>query len=191
MSYLSDLLGSAYKEGMTEEEINAALEKSGVSVPKANNEQKFKEAFNKASAEAAKYKKELEAHLTDEQKKEVERQAEFEKLENENKQLKRDASVSSFKSKYVAMGYDEKLAQSTAEAMADGDTDTVFANQAKFNKTQAETIKADLIRKTPEPAKDGKPEVMTLDTLRKMSTKDRIAYANEHPEEYKQLYEEG
>lgn len=191
MSYLSDLLGSSYKEGMTEEELNAALEKAGVSIPKPNKEQQFKDAFNKASAEAAKYKKELEAHMTDEQKKEAERQAELEKLENENKQLKRNASISSYKSKYVAMGYDEKLAQSTAEALADGDTDTVFANQAKFNKTSAEKIKADLIRDTPDPAKNGAPKVITLKDLRAMSTKDRIAYANEHPDEYKKLYEEG
>ena len=76
----------------------------------------------------------------------------MDKLTQENADLKRSFALSDKKAKLIAMGYDEKLADSTAVAMVDGDMDTVMANQAKFNESREKAIQAELMKKTPRPA---------------------------------------
>lgn len=58
------LLGDAYKEGMTADEIISALEK--VADPSAEVE-KLRNAVTKANGEAAEYKKQLKAKRTDDE----------------------------------------------------------------------------------------------------------------------------
>ena len=117
MSYLSDLLGDSYKEGMTEEEISTALQAAGAG---QNND-----------AEINRLKAQLSKANTD---------------------LKRSIALVDKKTKLVAMGYDEKLADSTAIAMVDGDMDTVMKNQATFNESREKAIRAEQMKKTPRPA---------------------------------------
>ena len=50
------------------------------------------------------------------------------------------------------MGYDAKLAESTAAAMVDGDMDTVMKNQTQYLEAQKKTILADKMKQTPRPA---------------------------------------
>lgn len=60
MSYLSDLLGDAYKEGMTEEEISTALQSAGAGAKDNEAEvNRLKAQLSKANSEAADYKKQL------------------------------------------------------------------------------------------------------------------------------------
>ena len=61
---LNVLLGDAYKEGMTADEIISALEK--VADPNAEVE-KLRNAVTKANGEAAEYKKQLKAKRTDDE----------------------------------------------------------------------------------------------------------------------------
>ena len=128
MSYLSDLLGSAYKEGMTEDEISTALEAVGHGNDAEVN--RLKTALSKANSEAE----------------------EHDKLVKENGELKRSIALSESKGKLLAMGYDEKLADETAAAMVDGDMEKVMANQSKYLEAQKKAIQADAMRKTPRPA---------------------------------------
>ena len=54
MSYLSELLGNAYKEGMTEEEISNALQSMGAGVKDSDIEvTRLKAQLSKANSEAA------------------------------------------------------------------------------------------------------------------------------------------
>lgn len=150
MSYLSDLLGSAYKEGMTEDEISTALQTVGQGDEAEIN--RLKAALSKANSEAADYKKQLRTKQTDDEAAEAERKANMEKLTQENADLKRSIALSEKKAKLLGMGYDEQLADSTATAMVDGDMDTVMANQSKYLEAQKKDILADKMKKTPRPA---------------------------------------
>lgn len=150
MSYLSDLLGSAYKEGMTEDEISTALQTVGQGNEAEIN--RLKAALSKANSEAADYKKQLRTKQTDDEAAEAERKANMEKLTQENADLKRSIALSEKKAKLLGMGYDEQLADSTATAMVDGDMDTVMANQSKYLEAQKKDILADKMKKTPRPA---------------------------------------
>ena len=152
MSYLSDLLGEAYKEGMTEEEISTALQTAGAGQSNDAEINKLKAQLSKANSEAADYKKQLRGKQTADEAAAAEQKATMDKLTQENADLKRSFALSDKKAKLIAMGYDEKLADSTAVAMVDGDMDTVIANQAKFNESREKAIQAELMKKTPRPA---------------------------------------
>lgn len=156
MSYLSDLLGSAYKEGMTEEEISTALQSvKELQTPGQGNDaevNRLKGLLSKANAEAADYKKQLRTKQTDDEAAAAAQKEEHDKLVQENTDLKRSIALADRKAKLVTMGYDEKLADSTAAAMVDGDMDTVMANQSKYLEAQKKNIRTDQMRKTPRPA---------------------------------------
>lgn len=150
MSYLSDLLGKAYKEGMTEDEISAALETVGQGNEAEVN--RLKAALSKANSEAADYKKQLRGKQSEDEANAAAQKEEHDKLAQENADLKRSIALSERKAKLLAMGYDESLATETATAMVDGDMDKVMANQSKYLEVQKKAIQADHMRKTPRPA---------------------------------------
>lgn len=168
MSYLSDLLGSAYKEGMTEDEISAALQ--NVNVGQGNDAEvtKLKAALSKANSEAAEYKKQLRSKQTADEAEAAAQKEEHDKLLKENSELKRSMTLSERKAKLLAMGYDENLATETATAMVDGDLDKVLANQSKYLEVQKKNIQADHMRKTPRPAA-GSENTGGMDYAKKIS----------------------
>ena len=149
MSYLSDLLGTAYKEGMTEDEISAALE--AVSPGNEAEINRLKNALSKANSEAADYKKQLRTKQTDDEAAAAAQKEEYDRLIEENAELKKSMELSERKAKLIAMGYDETLAEDTATAMVDGDMDKVMVNQGKYLEAQKKNIQANAMRKTPRP----------------------------------------
>lgn len=196
MSYLSDLLGDKYKEGMTEEEISAALEgiKAGDKSGNTAEIDRLKAQLSKANSEAADYKKQLRSKQSEDEAAAADQKALMDKLTQENADLKRSMALADTKAKLLGMGYDDKLAASTATAMVDGDMDVVMKNQSTFIESQKKVIEANMMKDTPRPAggseDTGAGDGMTLDKFRKMSSKDRFQWANDNPEEYKKLYSE-
>lgn len=148
---LKELLGEAYKEGMTFEEAEAALRNVTPPDNGAGEVTKLKTALSKANAEAAEYKKQLRAKQTDDEAAAAAQKEEHERLMKENADLKRSATVSEKKAKFLALGYDDQLAESTAAALVDGDMETVITNQSKFLEVQKKDLFADKMKKTPRP----------------------------------------
>ena len=167
MSYLSDLLGKAYKEGMTEDEISAALETVGQGNEAEVN--RLKAALSKANSEAADYKKQLRTKQTDDEAAAAAQKEEHDRLVQENADLKRSMALSERKAKLLAMGYDESLADETATAMVDGDMDKVMANQSKYLEVQKKNIQADAMRKTPRPAAGDDSSGGSMDYAKKIA----------------------
>ena len=76
-----------------------------------------KSALDKAASEAASYKKQLREKMTAEEEK-AEREAEERAaLEARVKELEREKTIHGYISSYLGMGYEEKLAKATAEAL--------------------------------------------------------------------------
>ena len=149
-----------------------------------------KEQFDKLASELAAKKKELNDKLSEDEKKKAQEEEERKSLEDKYNKLLRESEIAKNKAKLVGLGYDEKLADETAEAMADGKLDKVFENQKKFLEGFEKSIKAEVLKNTPDPTGDGNGgKTMTLENLRKMSQADRMKYATEHPDEYRELYE--
>lgn len=185
---LKEVLGDAYKEGMTFEEVESALE--SVTIPEDNSAEieRLKNALSKSNSEAAGYKKQLREKMTEDEQKTQKEQEEREELQNKYDKLLRESVIAKNKAKLVALGYDESLADETAEAMADGDSEKVFANQQKHLASFEKKVRAEALKNTPKPTPDGDSKTMTLEKFRKLSPTERHTFYKEHPDEYKELY---
>lgn len=147
-----------------------------------------KEQFDKTASELAAKKKELRDKLTDDEAAKQKEQEERESMQKELDALRRESVVSKNKARLIALGYEEALADETAEAMADGKIEKVFANQKKHLEAFEKKVRAEALKNTPKPTPDGDGKTMTLKTLREMSPADRLKFSQEHPDEYKELY---
>lgn len=152
---------------------------------------KYKDATDKATKEAAEYKKQLKA-LQDQQKTGNSKADDtIAQLQKQVEELTRQNTIASYTAQFTALGYDAELAADTAIATADGDVAKVFENQRKFLESHDKDIKADILKQTPKPGQGGtgkQAPAMTLEKFRKLSQADRMKFAAEFPEEYAKLY---
>jgi hypothetical protein len=174
-------------EEMSAEEKLKALEGLEIPDPDYSGYVK-KDVFDKTASELAEKKKELRDKLSSDEAEKLKEKEEREKLQADYEKLLHETAVSKNKSSLLALGYEEKLADETAEAMANGDLDKVITNQKKHLDAFEKKIRAEALKDTPKPTGDGGSNAMTLDTLRKMSPMERMKFSQEHPEEYKELY---
>ena len=184
---IKDLLKDAYKEGMTVEEIESALE--SIKLPEDNSSEieRLKNALSKSNSEAADYKRQLKDKMSKEEIKEKEDADKWAEMEEKyNALLKKDA-ISTNKAKLLALGYEEKLADDTAEAMFNGEYDKVFANQKKHLETVEKKIRSDILKDTPKPDGGKGEKTITKEDFAKMTYSERVKVFDENPEIYKQL----
>ena len=147
-----------------------------------------KDVFDQTASDLAAKKKALREKMTEDEVQKQKEKADLENMQKELDTLRRESSVSKYKAKLIGLGYEETLAEDTAEAIADGQLDRVFANQKKHLDALEKKIKNDVLKNTPRPIPDGNGKTMTLEKLKKMSIYERVAFAHAHPEEYKELY---
>lgn len=188
---IKDLLGDAYKEGMTLEEIETAL--AGVELPTDNSTEveKLKNALSKSNSEAADYKRQLKEKMSADEIKAKEDAEKREKLQKDYDELVRKVTISENKSKLLSLGYDGTLATETAEAMANGELDKVFANQKKHLDAVEKKIRADILKDTPKPDGGNGAKTITKEDFSKMTYDERVKVFEENPEVYKTLTESG
>ena len=112
---------------------------------------KLKKANDKATSEAASYKKQLrekqtaeEIALQEKAEKEAEREEQFQKLLREN-------TITKFEKNFLALGYPADLAAKAAAAQCDNDTDELFSIQQTFIEEKEKTMKADWMKSMPNP----------------------------------------
>lgn len=122
-----------------------------------------KELFDKKASEAAGYSKELKARMTADEQKEAERAAKESERDALLESLKRDKSISERKAKYLAFGYDEKLASETASAFADGDMETVDKNHALHIENVRKSERAASLAGDPKPPAGSAPGAAAID----------------------------
>ena len=185
---IKDLLKGAYKEGMTVEEIEAALADIEFPADQSAEVERLKNALTKSNTENAEWKKKHREALSEEERKAQETADLIKQLQEQNAKLLRESDVSKHKAKFLGMGYEEALAGDAAVAMADGDMAKVFEYQQKHLEAFEKKIRADAMKGTKRPAPDQEPGAMTLEKLRKMSASERYEFSQKNPDEYKTLY---
>lgn len=174
---------------MSPEEKIAALEAIEYDDGTAEIE-RYKNAATKANSEAAEWKKKHNALLSEEEQKKNAESEELETLRAKVAEMEKEKVIAGHKAQYLAMGYEESLADATAKALASGDTEKVFANQKKFIETHDKNFKAELLKGTPKPKPGEGSDAMTLDKFRKLSPQERYDFSVKNPEQYKSLYSE-
>lgn len=169
-------------ESMTAEQKVEALLK--VEVPEKVDLAGYvkKDLFDKTASELAEAKKAAKAKMSEEEQAAAERDAKWAEMEAKLQALEMEKTISTYKASYLAMnGYDEKLAQDTAEALAKGDMAKVFANQQKAMDAHDKALKAELLRNTPKPegagGGDNRDEDPSVELARKLG-KEKAASMN-------------
>lgn len=127
---LKEVLGDAYKEGMTFDEVSAALESMDlVDRSVATQGMVAKSLFDKKVSEL---NKKLKDKLSEDEQARMDREAADAQMKEELENLRQYRAVNEHLTRFLKLGYDEQLAQSTAEAMVAQDFEKVFANQQAF-----------------------------------------------------------
>lgn len=151
MADIQSLLGDAYKDGMTIDEINTALAERELVDKSQYDGFVPKSMLDKANSEAADFKKKWKAASSAQEQKEIEEAEKQAQIEEELKTLRRSVKVSDYEKQHLGLKYDEKDAKEIAEALYDGDMDTVFRIQKKHEDALQKSIKADLMKQMPIP----------------------------------------
>jgi hypothetical protein len=196
---LKELLGDAYKENMTIDEVNEAL--ANITAPKTVS----KEVFDKTASELASSKKlvrELQEKLRELEESsmtaEEKLKAETERTQELQRALSQKLSALKAKEIFVTAGLSEKDYSPLLDVVV-SDSEETTVNRAEamikvINAQKAATeaaVKAELMKNTPAPASgtvdDGK---ITREQFAKMTLIEKQKFAKENPELYKQFYKE-
>ena len=171
-------------ESMTPEEKVAALEAyepdmSGF-VSKAT--------FDKTASDLAAAKKSLREKMSEDEAKAAKAAEEQAAMMAELEALRIEKMLAGYVNSYLTMGYDDKLAKSTAEALAKGDMDTVFKNQKAHADAREKALRTELLKGTPTPAAGKTDNGMTKEQFSKLTLAEKAEFAEKNPDIYKEFY---
>lgn len=150
---------------------------------------KLKNAQSNASSDAAKYKKQLQERMTEQEKAENATKELIEQLKADNQRMKREQEVAVRTAAYVQIGFDGDLARQAAEAYG-SDHDSFMASFKTFLTAHDKALIADQLRATPRPGNGAvdKPTV-TKEQFERMTYPERVKFYDEQPELYKKYTE--
>lgn len=171
------------------EDVKTALENYKIETPEPDFTGYIPKAqFDKTASELADVKKQLKARMTEDEQKEAERLAAEQALKEELETLRKAQTLSENKARFLGLGYDEKLALETAQALVDGDMDKVFANQQIHIENVKKAERAAGIANDPTPPAGGGGETeITKEQFDKMGYTERLKLFNEQPEVYQKM----
>lgn len=146
---LKDLLGEGYKEGMTIEEVAAAIKDKSLVDPSTLPPSVSRETFDKTAAELADLKKANKAKMTEEEQLKQQQQEFMDRmaaLEKENARMKQERS-------FLDAGYDADTAGKLAGHLSDGNMEEFVKVQAawagKLKTDLYSQAKEELLKSTP------------------------------------------
>jgi hypothetical protein len=193
---LKALLGDKFTEELSVEDLlklaNDIEYVDPTSVVTKDVYDKLKVANDKNSHDASEWKKKYNSTLTEQEQAKIASEQASAELQAKYDALLKETNVMKYTNQFLASGMDEKLAKSSAEALANGDMDTVFENQKKFASSVKKQVTDELLKDTPKPDGgnpdgDDTPKVTRKD-ISNMSLQEQLKFSKEHPEEYKQAY---
>lgn len=121
-----------------------------------------KSVFDKTASDLAAAKDALRGKMTEDEAKQAEaaeREAAnkeaMDKLTSDLANAKKEIARMGYLNSYLAMGFEKKLAEETAEAMANGNMAKVIENTQKHGEAQKAAIKAELMNSDPKPGYGG------------------------------------
>lgn len=144
-----------YAEMTPEEKVNA-LELFDIEVPMPDlSKYILKTEFDKTASELAEWKRKYNAMLNEDEQRKLAHDEELAELRKEVEENRKERTLAEHKAQYIAIGYDEQLAEDTARASLDGDIGRVFSNHKKFLDAHDKAVETRLLGKTPRPDSTG------------------------------------
>ena len=154
-------------EAMSPEQKLAALE--GFEYEDGASEiARLKNAVSTSNKEAAEWKRKHNALLTEDEQKKAASEETMKQMQQELEELRKEKAISSYKARFLGLGYDEAMAEASAKAMAENDWGTVFTNQSKHQEAMSKKLKAELLKGTPTPPAGAGTTRMTKDDIMKI-----------------------
>jgi hypothetical protein len=162
-----------FSEMTAEEQIAALL---AYEVENDTSEiENYKKMLNKASSEAADWKRKHNALLSEEEKAKAEAEEErqrkadeFAEMQKRLNDLETEKTVALYQTKLVSMGYNADLASATAKALSEGKMNEVFANMAQHLDAKEKILRTEILKGTPTPDVGGSGSIsMTKEDIYK------------------------
>ena len=152
--------------------------------------ERYKNANSKANSEAAEYKRKLKEMESKAAAGTSDTEKQMAELKEQIETLQREKSLSEKKASFLKLGMNEELANKCSEAFVNGDGDSLFEGMTSFMDAHDKAFKAELLKTTPRPKDEGgnPPPAMTLEKFRSLSTAEKMAFADDFPDEYEKLY---
>ena len=184
MATIKELLGDAYKDGMTFEEVETALSGKKI-VDLSSGDYVSKDKFANSESRAKKFEEELRKRMTDDEK----RNQELADKEERYKAIERENSFYRYKSEFGSTIKDSAVLDEVATAFADGNFADAIKKQNEYFARERENyekqIKEAALHNNPTPAPQGDNG----------STKKAIEYSMEewndlkehNPQKYREL----
>lgn len=146
---------------------------------------RMKKALDKASGEAAEFKRQLMATKSDAEKLSMEKAERDAALKEELEALRKESKVNKYAKSFMACGYSEEMATRAAEAQYSGDTDELFRLQKLHSDNMAKQIRADIMKTMPVPATGNDDDIhLTQEQFDKMSYMELKELYEKHPAIY-------
>ena len=130
---------------------------------------KLKAAVDKASSEAADYKKQLNAKLSDEELKQQETAATMQAMQEKLAEYEQREKLSTAKAAFLGGGFDEATAAAAAGAFIAGDIEKMSAAVKKFRETIVASAKSELMGNAPKPDGGSGAKVRTKEDILKIA----------------------
>ncbi len=140
---------------MSAEEKLAALEAFEVEDSTSEIEN-YKKMINKASSEAAEWKRKHNALLTEEEQAKIARDTAFQEMKDRVETLEKEKMVATYNASFISMGYDADLATKAAISLADGKMNEVFVYMKQHGDNKEKELRAEILKSTPTPSTAGK-----------------------------------
>lgn len=132
---------------------------------------KLKRAMDKASSEAADYKKKYNATLSEKEQADMAKAEEQARRDERLAELERENSIHKFTESFLDLGYDKESAIAAATAQVDNDVDTLFKLQKKILDEKIAAKEQELIKDIPR-AKTGVYSSMTKDQIMAITNRE-------------------
>lgn len=147
-----------------------------------------KSTFDRKASEAADLTKKLKSYMTEDEVKKAKEAEERAALIERAEKAEYALAVSTYEKAYLAMGYHEALAKSSAEALTKGDMDAVFKNQKIHADNREKALRTELLKGTPTPAAGKTDNGMTKEQFSKLTLVEQAEFAEKNPDIYKEFY---
>lgn len=177
--------------------VNEEVKDTGKVEPKSFEEQmaeviaenkRMKRALDKASSEAADYKKQLMATKSETEKASIEKAEREAAVKERLEFLERKDKIREYADSFMDSGYSKDLAMKAAEALYDGKTDDVIAAQNQYKSEFEKKIKAEIMKTMPVPSTSNDDSIqMTQEQFDKLQYAERRELFEKHPSVYEKF----
>lgn len=153
-----------------------------------SDNERLKKATTNASADASKYKKELQARMSEQERKEQADEDEKRRLLERVAELEANARNSEGNTAFVGIGYSDTSAKDATEAFYKGDLPAFMKIMKTFLTDHDKALKAEGVRNTTPPFGGGSiPKTITKEQFDKMTYTELNELYEKDPDTYNAL----